>query len=390
MSWEAPSRSEVMTGVGRYVSYLAELGKFSRKGATKIDLTFIVPGQEDGVVNGGGYRILFLKIPGFSDERRYEEDVLYHSCRSFADRLLRERGQADMIKFDLVLATSFAFGELISRTRHTGKVVYVSHRPEFLRERLAKEFKIELGDPRRLRMDEEMEYKAVRFSESTVTVSEACRKEISRRYGRNGIHVIPNGVDTSLFSRTGAQPNGSMTVFTYVGRNHPEKGVRLLLESARRIMSQDHERDFELRLITDDKAGLRQTVKKLGIQNHVRLMKWKKQRQLPKYYSGSTFTVMPSYWESFSYVVAESLSCGTPVIASTAGALPEIAGPDAGLFFKTGDVADLADKLLAACSMSRERFEEMGRNGRQRVQSSFSKDKFLENYMRFIEESVEN
>jgi len=239
LSWEIPNKSEVMTGVGRYVGYLAELGKFSREKATRIDLTFIVPGPKNEVACRNGYKIFFLGIPGFSNNHRYDEDVLYPSCESFTNNLLCGRRQIDIKKFDLVLATSFIFGGLISRIQHLDNIVYISHRPEFLREKLAKEFNVEFGDRRTLRKDAELESKAVRFSRCTVTVSEACRREISGRYGRNKIHVIPNGVDTNLFSRVEVPASGDKTVFAYVGRNHPEKGVPLLLKSAKRLLSRN-------------------------------------------------------------------------------------------------------------------------------------------------------
>lgn len=52
----------------------------------------------------------------------------------------------------------------------------------------------------------------------------------------------------------------------------------------------------------------------------VLLRKDAKWEELPVLYNAANFTVCPSYYEPFGYVVAESLACGTPVIASAGGA----------------------------------------------------------------------
>jgi alpha-1,3-rhamnosyl/mannosyltransferase len=51
--------------------------------------------------------------------------------------------------------------------------------------------------------------------------------------------------------------------------------------------------------------------------------------------------VMPSLWEGFGLPALEAMSCGTPVLASDRGSLPEVVG-DAGLYFDPTDVAALA------------------------------------------------
>ncbi len=98
--------------------------------------------------------------------------------------------------------------------------------------------------------------------------------------------------------------------------------------------------------------------------------------------------MIPSYWESFSYVTAESLSCGTPVITSSAGALPEIVDHDVGLLFPVGDTKGLTEQARKACSYSCEHIRKMGGNGREKAQTYFTKETFLENYLKFIRKYI--
>ena len=382
LGWEPPSRNRVVTGAGMYLGYLAELGVFARARGRKLSLTFIVPSQRDRLVHREGYRVLFVRTPRFREHRPYDADVLYPATKRFAKRLLGRRSPVDLKKFDVILANSFAFGELIARAR-LDNFVYISHRPEFLREKFAERFGVRIASKRRLRRDARLEAKAIENSRRTITVSKACKRELARRFDRNCIDVIYNGVDTNLFSRVGCESNGK-TVFTYAGRNHPEKGIDLLLRSVQRVVDRGCS-NFELRMLTDDGILLKRAVKRMDLSKYVKLVGWRRLRELPHYYSSSTFTIMPSYWESFSYATAEGLACEVPTIVSTAGALQEMVDGEVGLHFRAGSERELANRLEEACSCSSERAAEMGRRGRRRVRQKFSKEAFLNKYLRYIE-----
>jgi glycosyltransferase involved in cell wall biosynthesis len=82
---------------------------------------------------------------------------------------------------------------------------------------------------------------------------------------------------------------------------------------------------------------------------------------------------VPSLYEGFSLPTAELMACGTPLVVSRAGAIPEVVGPD-GLcadLVTPGDVAELT-AALAALLDDPERRAEMGRAGRRRVDETFS------------------
>lgn len=369
-----------------YLGYLAELGAFARARGRNLSLTFIVPSQRDRLVHREGYKVLFVRTPRFREHRPYDVDVLYPATKRFAGRLLGRSSPIDLKKFDVILANSFAFGELIARAR-LNNFVYISHRPEFLREKFAERFGVRVANKRRLRRDTRLEAKSIENSRRTITVSKACKRELARRFGRNCIDVIYNGVDTNLFSRVECESNGK-TVFTYAGRNHPEKGVDLLLRSVQRVIDRGCS-NFELRMLTDDGILLRRAVKRMGLSKYIKLVGWRRLRELPRYYSSSTFTIMPSYWESFSYATAEGLACEVPTIVSTAGALREMVDDKVGLHFRAGSERELANRLEEACSCDSERAVEMGRRGRRRVRQKFSKEAFLNKYLRYIERFVD-
>jgi glycosyltransferase involved in cell wall biosynthesis len=83
--------------------------------------------------------------------------------------------------------------------------------------------------------------------------------------------------------------------------------------------------------------------------------------------------VVPSLYEGFSLPAVEAMACATPLVATRAGALPEVAGEDgeAALLVPPGDVEQLVSALGALLDQP-ERRASMGRAGWRRVQERFT------------------
>lgn len=69
------------------------------------------------------------------------------------------------------------------------------------------------------------------------------------------------------------------------------------------------------------------------------------QKELARYYSMADVTVIASKKETFSMIVAESLSCGTPVVGFQAGGPEQIALPEYSRFVEYGDIEGMENKL---------------------------------------------
>jgi glycosyltransferase involved in cell wall biosynthesis len=93
---------------------------------------------------------------------------------------------------------------------------------------------------------------------------------------------------------------------------------------------------------------------------------------LRQLYISSQAVVLPSLYEGFGLPAAESMACGTPVIATRAGALPEVVGEDgAGILVPTRDPRALADAIQQVLRDGSE-IAKMGDVGRQRVEQLFT------------------
>jgi glycosyltransferase involved in cell wall biosynthesis len=88
----------------------------------------------------------------------------------------------------------------------------------------------------------------------------------------------------------------------------------------------------------------RPIVQELGIGERVVFTGWVPEEDKPALYSGARALVFPSLYEGFGLPPLEALACGTPVITSNRGSLPEIVG-EGGLLLEPDDVEGLAGAM---------------------------------------------
>ena len=146
------------------------------------------------------------------------------------------------------------------------------------------------------------------------------------------IVVIPNGVDGSMFN---PQPMNEArekvgleagTMLLSVGSLTPNKGFDVLLHAFNILIDRLRSRTLQLIIIGEGaKQGeLEQLVGALGLQERVRFMKAMPHGQLSAWYNAADVFCLASNLEGWPNVIMESLACGTPVVATQAGGIPEI------------------------------------------------------------------
>jgi len=175
----------------------------------------------------------------------------------------------------------------------------------------------------------------IESSHHVVVATDREGREMLEAYGvgPHSLSVVPCGVNLDLFqpqdrleARRSLGLSPEETVFLYVGRFDPIKGLDRLLEAGAILKDS---RSFRLLVVGGDDgqhetrrlkslawaAGLKEMTEFVGRVAH---------EQLPQYYSAADAFILPSYHESFGMAALESLACGTPVIAGPVGGLTEI------------------------------------------------------------------
>jgi len=176
-----------------------------------------------------------------------------------------------------------------------------------------------------------------------VVPSDFVRAKLMRRFGlpTERVTTIPGGVDLTIF-RPDAPRRLSLPpkYVLFVGSLQPRKNLTGLLAAWAQV--KDTVQDTWLVIAGEGGDMFRPLA--LPKMDRVKFLGAVAEADLPGLYAGATLLVIPSCDEGFGLPVLEAMACGTPVAASTAGALPEVTGA-AGLTFDPDDIPAMAEVL---------------------------------------------
>jgi glycosyltransferase involved in cell wall biosynthesis len=180
-----------------------------------------------------------------------------------------------------------------------------------------------------------------------VTISETSRRDLIDRYGLapDRVVAIHLGVAPSFSpaAETNSRPplDGRPVRLLAVGALQPRKNLIRLLEAVRTIA---RDMPVVLRIIGPDGFQANAIRDKDVGSATVEIVGYIADEGLADAYRWADMLVYPSIYEGFGLPVIEAMSCGTPVITSTGGSLPEVAG-DAAIIVDPLDVTAIANGI---------------------------------------------
>lgn len=159
-------------------------------------------------------------------------------------------------------------------------------------------------------------------------------------------HAIPMGVDTDLFTPKRVWSERPLEIMI-AGYFTKRKGLDILIRALPTIL--ESYPDLRLRLCGEGPAtaDAKLLVSRAQLGQSVIFQGHVARTDLPGYYSSSRLYLQPSLSESLPSAILESLACGTPVIASEVGLLPEyFRGISAVTLVRPGDHEVLAEAVV--------------------------------------------
>jgi glycosyltransferase involved in cell wall biosynthesis len=151
-------------------------------------------------------------------------------------------------------------------------------------------------------------------------------------------HVGPLTEMKIARQKAGLPLDKKILMFVSGNLNNTRKGIGLLLDAVRSMPDKDNILILGIGHKAKPQPGL--NIMYTGNISNIEL--------LANYFYASDLFVTPSLAENSPLVVIESLCCGTPVVGSDIGGIPDLVNNDNGILFKTGDVDALSKAIASA------------------------------------------
>ncbi len=224
-----------------------------------------------------------------------------------------------------------------------------------------------------------------RLAKRLVVPSDFVKKEILSTTGipAENIDVIPLGYDTTKFKPPDDEQKRAFLInygirepyILFIGSLFPYKNIRILMNAFREI-----ENRIPHSLVVIGKREVSRDP--LQATPRVHFLDYVADSDIPGFYSCADIYVNPSLVEGFGITILEAMACGTPVISSNGGALPEVVG-NAGILFNPSDSGELGETILSVIGNTRLR-NELREKGFQQVKK-FSWDRTAERILHACE-----
>jgi glycosyltransferase involved in cell wall biosynthesis len=227
-----------------------------------------------------------------------------------------------------------------------------------------------------------------RRMDRVLTSSQASGREILRDFGvrPDRLEMVWNGLDTDLYSPDPAVPRNQSEILCVGRASDPNKGIRTLIAALAKLAA-------PVRLTLVDAGGsgneARKWARSLGCADRLDITGRIPTSDLVNLYRRAALVVVPSRYEGFGLPAVEAMACGTPVVATSAGALPEVMRVGGGGLLVPRDDPALLAKTIGTLLDQAETRRAMGARARPLIEATFSWPRVAERTARIYREVAE-
>ncbi|MGW8603881.1 glycosyltransferase family 4 protein [Streptomyces sp. NPDC055893] len=194
-----------------------------------------------------------------------------------------------------------------------------------------------------------MQKRVARRLPSVLTVSGTSRQEIVEHLGvrDDRIRVVHIGADTDLWSPDQAVAEVPGRIVTTSSADVPLKGLIHLIEALAKLRTENPDAHLVVVGKRAEDGPVAAAIERYGLAGAVEFVKGISDAELVDLVRSAQVSCVPSLYEGFSLPAAEAMATGTALVATTGGAIPEVAGTDGEtcLAVPPGDASALAAAL---------------------------------------------
>ncbi|MFX0073693.1 MAG: glycosyltransferase family 4 protein [Candidatus Hermodarchaeota archaeon] len=211
------------------------------------------------------------------------------------------------------------------------------------------------------------------------------------------IIVIPNGVDINQFKKI---PNSNFfnnylngkrnyKKVIFVGRLDAQKGVEYLIRVIPDVIKEYNNVHFFILGNGNLENMLKRLTKELNIGEYVTFLDMIPLEKMVEFYSSADIFCLPSIHEGFPLSIAEALSIGLTIVASSTEGIPEaIIENKNGFLFPPRNIPELKKKLIKALSLNDNQIKELSQNNIKLAKNDYSWEKIVKNIINVYKENL--
>jgi glycosyltransferase involved in cell wall biosynthesis len=180
--------------------------------------------------------------------------------------------------------------------------------------------------------------------------------------------------------------NERANVIGYIGRFAKEKGILNLVRSISLVLN--HRKNVCFMLCGEGELSdeIRKIIQRKDLEGYVKLTGWISHADIPNFLNDFKLLVLPSYTEGLPNVMLEAMACGTPVLATRVGAIPDIIKDnETGFLLKSNDPKHIAERIVELLNKP-ELLEKVSINAYNYVRENFSYEKTLQTWRKILKE----
>jgi glycosyltransferase involved in cell wall biosynthesis len=229
----------------------------------------------------------------------------------------------------------------------------------------------------------------LRLADKIIIYSRALVKDMNiEKYQHKIIISHEHFIDFTKF-RIYEKINDRLSVIGYIGRLSGEKGILNMIMAIPHVLRQNNSISFIVCGEGELASKIMKFIRKEHLKGHVTLAGPIPHEDVPQYLNKMKLLVLPSYTEGLPNIVLEAMACGTPVLATPVGAIPDIVKDnETGFLLKSNDPRHIAERIIELINKP-ELLEKVSVNAYNFVRENFSYEKTLESWRRILRTRIE-